>query len=365
MIEATLYSDPACPWAYSAYPALRVLEWRYGDGLRWRLVLIGLSEDPERLVERGSTPLRSALGHMRFRRYGMPFAPQPKARVAASSRACRAVVAARLEAPGSEWGAFRAIQLANFTTPLVLDDDADLERALGAVDGLDAGAVVARIDEPAVVAAYEAGKAEARTAAGSPAELQGKTATSDGPVRFTAPSVVFERDGRRLVAGGFQPVEAYDVLVANLDPAIRREPPPDDPAPLLARFQDGLTTQEVAALLARGNDAPDRVGAEHALLQLVADGACAEAAGRGRRDLDGGRMRLGVLDQSPISEGSTGADALRNTLDLAGHAEELGYGRYWVAEHHGDADARRREPRGAARRDRRPAPRESGSAAAA
>jgi luciferase family oxidoreductase group 1 len=46
-------------------------------------------------------------------------------------------------------------------------------------------------------------------------------------------------------------------------------------------------------------------------------------------------MLLSVLDQSPISEGSTGADALRNTLDLARLADELGYHRYWVAEHHG------------------------------
>jgi luciferase family oxidoreductase group 1 len=46
-------------------------------------------------------------------------------------------------------------------------------------------------------------------------------------------------------------------------------------------------------------------------------------------------MRVSVLDQSPISEGSTGADALHNTLDLARLADELGYHRYWVAEHHG------------------------------
>jgi luciferase family oxidoreductase group 1 len=44
---------------------------------------------------------------------------------------------------------------------------------------------------------------------------------------------------------------------------------------------------------------------------------------------------LSVLDQSPISEGSTGADALRNSIDLARHTETLGYERYWVAEHHG------------------------------
>src|SRR3954471_9810146 len=44
---------------------------------------------------------------------------------------------------------------------------------------------------------------------------------------------------------------------------------------------------------------------------------------------------LSVLDQSPISEGMTGADALRNTIDLAQLADRLGYVRYWVAEHHG------------------------------
>ena len=45
-------------------------------------------------------------------------------------------------------------------------------------------------------------------------------------------------------------------------------------------------------------------------------------------------LRLSVLDQSPILEGQTAGDALRNTIDLAKHAERLGYERYWVAEHH-------------------------------
>lgn len=46
-------------------------------------------------------------------------------------------------------------------------------------------------------------------------------------------------------------------------------------------------------------------------------------------------LRLSVLDQAPISEGATGADALRNSLDLAQLCDGLGYHRYWVAEHHG------------------------------
>ena len=273
MVSAVLYTDPACPWAYSAIPALRALEWRYGDQLEWRLVVIGLTEHRRQYEARGYTPLRAARSQTEFRdRFGMPFAATPKARMAGTSRACRAIVAARLDRPGSEWAALRALQLANFTTTMLLDDDDDLAAALDAVPGLDGAALAGRIDDADVVAAYERDREEARSAAGSAAELQGKTATTDGPVRFTAPSVVLALNGSRLVAGGWQPLSAYDVLVANLDPGLRREPPPDDPEPLLERFPGGLTTQEVAVMLARGNDDPDRAGAEAALLALVAAG---------------------------------------------------------------------------------------------
>jgi 2-hydroxychromene-2-carboxylate isomerase len=278
VISAVLHTDPGCPWAYSALPALRALDWRYGDQLSWRLVLIGLTDDAGQYVARGYTPLRNARRQAEFRdRFGMPFAAAPKARVAATARACRAIAAARLDAPGSEWRALRALQLANFTTPMLLDDDRDLAAALSGVPGVDGDALVTRIDDPDVVAAYERDRAEARAAAGSAAALQGKTARTDGPERYTAPSLALERDGLRLVAGGWQPLPAYDVLVANLDPGLRREPPPDGPEPLLRRFPDGLTTQEVAVLLARGNDDPDRAAAERALLELAAAGRALRA----------------------------------------------------------------------------------------
>jgi predicted DsbA family dithiol-disulfide isomerase len=272
MISATLYSDPACPWAYSESPALRVIEWRYGEQLDWKLTVIGLTEDASQYVKRGYTPLRGALGQLHFRRYGMPFSPAPKPRVSATARACRAIVAARLANPGSEWRVFRALQLANFNTSLVLEDDDGLRDVIATVPGLDADAIVGAIDSPEVTEAYTSDREDSRSAEGSAAELQGKTAASDGPVRFTAPSIVFRSNGTSLVAGGFQPVEAYDVLIANLDPNLARREPPETPEPLLERFEDGLTTQEVALLMTHSNDAPDRQAAETALLELVADG---------------------------------------------------------------------------------------------
>src|SRR5580693_4088631 len=46
-------------------------------------------------------------------------------------------------------------------------------------------------------------------------------------------------------------------------------------------------------------------------------------------------LRLSVLDQSPIPQGQSIGDALRNTLELARLADQQGYHRYWLAEHHG------------------------------
>jgi predicted DsbA family dithiol-disulfide isomerase len=269
-----LFSDPACPWGYSANPALRAIEWRYGDQLDWRLVLVGLSEDVSRYAEFGFTPQRMASSGLMFReRYGMPFAVSPKPRLSASSRACRAVIAARREWPGSERRVFRTLQLANFNSALLFDDDQQMRAVLASVPGVDADRIVDLIEDAEVLSEYEQDKRQTRTAAGSATELQGKAGNSDGGVRYTAPSLLFETsDGRRLEAGGFQPVEAYDVVIANLGPTLERQAPPEDPGPLLDYFDFGLTTQEVAAVMACGNDRPDRLAAETALVELVADG---------------------------------------------------------------------------------------------
>src|SRR5947209_1377647 len=175
-IDLTLYTDAACPWGYSARPALRVLDWRYGDQLRWRLVMIGLTENASQYAERGYTPVRGAQGQVMFRRYGMPFAPAPKARMSGTARGCRAVVAAPLLAPGRGWAVLDTRRRLNFTTPLLLDDDEGLRSALGTIPRLDAAAIIAALGSPEVTAAYEADRAEARTAAGSPTEFQGKAA---------------------------------------------------------------------------------------------------------------------------------------------------------------------------------------------
>jgi len=273
-VDVTHFSDPGCPWAWSASPALAVLQWRYGDQLAWRHTMIGLTEHGSEYEQRGYTGEGMALGYRSFRMRGMPFAVAPRGRVHGTGPMCRVVVAARLRDPELEWPVFRALQFAQFTTTLALDDPEGLEAALAWLPGADAAALVAASTDPETEAAFAADRAAARSAAGSPTEFQGKSATTpQGEIRFTAPSLVFEApDGRRLEAGGFQPVEAYDVCIANLDRTLERRPPAEDPAVILPEFPAGLTTAEVAAVMAPGNTPPDPDAAEDALIATVAAG---------------------------------------------------------------------------------------------
>ncbi len=271
-IRVDCFSDPGCPWGYSANPALAVLRWRYGSQLEWRLITIGLTESGRQYEDRGYTAAAMAHGNRRFRRYGMPFAVAPRARVLGTGRACRAIVATREVAPDREWAVYRALQFAWFNTTLTLDEDNGIGRALATVDDLDVEMVMSRIDSDSVQRDYEADRDEARQASGSPTEFQGKAASTDGLVRYTAPSLVFTRGAQRLEAGGFQPVEAYDVLVANLDPSLTRRGPAEDVSEVLEAYPDGLTTQEIAELMRAGNDQVDRDAAEAALIDLSAAG---------------------------------------------------------------------------------------------
>jgi 2-hydroxychromene-2-carboxylate isomerase len=272
LIEVTHFTDPGCPWAYSAWPAHATLRWRYGDALRWTTVMIGLTEEATQYEARGYSPTRSAIAYERFRRFGMPFQITPKARLSATSPGCRAIVATRLARPELEIAALRALQFAQFTTTGTLDDPETLRSALATVEGLDADAIVARIDDPDVREAYEADRARARTAEGSPTEFQGRAASTDGPVRYTAPSLVFQSNGSRLEAGGFQPIEAYDVVIANLDPTLDRREPPADVVDVLAAFPYALTTAEVAGVMCAHLEPTDVKGTEAALITAVGEG---------------------------------------------------------------------------------------------
>jgi 2-hydroxychromene-2-carboxylate isomerase len=272
-VRVTHITDPGCPWAYSIEPSITTLRWRYGDQLDWRIVLIGLTESGAEYESRGYTPERQAAMGSRFKRFGMPFQSAPRTRVPGTGRACRAVVAARMDGVEQGYIALRALRFGWFTSTLLMDEDKQIAEALSRAPELDVEAIMSRLDSSEVEDAYQRDRDEARQAAGTPASLQGKTAIRDGVERYTAPSLIFERGDQRLVAGGYQPLAVYDVCVANLDPRLDCRPGPSEVAELLRELPYGLTTREVALAMAERNDEPDDAAATEALVGLVASGA--------------------------------------------------------------------------------------------
>src|SRR4051794_1192750 len=266
-IRATYITDPGCPFAYGGEALVSALRWRFGDQIEWRLVMIGLAEDPAEYEDRGYTAEWMTQAWLGFRHTGMPFTVAPRSRVIATGRACRVAVAARLDAPELEWRILRALRFGWFTTQLLLDEDDALRSVLETIPGVDANALLDRVDDADVEEAYQRDRAEARSASGSPSEAQGKA--RDG--RYTAPTLIFDNDGRRLEAGGSQPLAVYDAVLANLAPQLVRRAPAATALEAIEAFAHGLTTREVALMMASPGAEPDDRAAAEELIHFAAE----------------------------------------------------------------------------------------------
>jgi predicted DsbA family dithiol-disulfide isomerase len=250
------YTDPACPWAFSAEPARYRLRWHYGDQLEWHHVMIVLTEDPDDYVRRGFTPELMAQGMTSIqRRYGMPIDPRPRERLAATAPACRAVVAARLHAPAAEEALLRALRVRAMGGG-VLDDPAVLRAAVNDA-GLAFGELEEWLHDDEVEAELRADMRAARTPSAAALALDHKLAGPPEERRYTAPSYEICRfdGGGSLVIPGFNPIEAYEAAIANLAPELERRPKPETVEEVLEWAGEPLATAEVALLLQR--DAAD------------------------------------------------------------------------------------------------------------
>jgi hypothetical protein len=239
VIDITLYTDPACPFAFSAEPARLRLRWHYGDGLHWRLTMIVLTLEPGEAEK-----LAGGAGSLQPR-YGMPIDPRPYARPASSEPACRSVVAARLHAPASEERLLRQLRVRVMAGGL-LDDPALLAGAATDV-GLDPGELARWCASDAVEGALQEDIAAARSPATAARALDHKLGGPRSERRYTAPSYELSRPGDNgLVAiPGFNPVEAYEAAIANLAPGLERHPRPGSVEQLLAWAGEPLATAEV------------------------------------------------------------------------------------------------------------------------
>ena len=179
-VDITLFTDPACPFAFSAEPNRQRLRWYYGDQLRWRLNMIVLTLEPgeDAKLAEGAPGLQ--------RKYGMPIDPNPYARTFSSEPACRAVVAARLNAPGAEAPLLRRLRVRAMLGGLL--DDPALVAAAATDVGLDPEELERWMRMPAAEDALRADIEAARSPSPAARRLDHKLGGPENERRYTAPS---------------------------------------------------------------------------------------------------------------------------------------------------------------------------------
>lgn len=273
-LRITEFTDPGCPYGFSAEPARHRLMWLYGDEIEWDVRMVGLAESGEEYVERGFTvEAQSDAFAQMSQAYGMPIDPGLRERMAATWPACRAVVAARLaHGPTVARTLVRRLSVKHFGG-MLLDEPATIAAAARSA-GLDADALAAGMAAPDTARAFADDMSAARAPSPEALAQPERLAAWDGGLRYTCPSYEISRldDGTRMAAPGFLPLRAYELAIANLAPELARRPDPEGAQEVLEAFDTPLATQEVAEVMgvdidrARASLAPvariERVGAD-------------------------------------------------------------------------------------------------------
>ena len=266
MLHIEVFTDPGCPFAWSAEPQRRRIDWLYGDALSWTTRMVVLSESPDDYLEKGfDPPKQSAAFGSIADRYGMPIDASERPRMTATVAACRAFVAARRHAPGRAEALLRRLRIHHLVLGNLIDEP-DVIGAAAAEAGIDPADLAAWCAEAGTETELRGDASAARAPLPAAMALDHKLAGPSAERRYTCPSWVVHRDGRQsLVAPGFQPVEAYEVLIANLAPELRRREEPESALDVLRWADEPLAAAEVAGVM--GVDVADA----HLELERFAD----------------------------------------------------------------------------------------------
>jgi predicted DsbA family dithiol-disulfide isomerase len=253
-VKVTIYTDPGCPFGFNAQRQEAQLLWHYGHGLDIARRMIVLTEKSSSFEERGLSREMVAGNAQRLRStYGMPMLTEPPDRLAATIQACRVYVGARIHEPPRADRLLRALRRHAFSEGRPLDQ-LDTIHDAGADAGIARESLNSWLADEQVERALRDDMAATRSPLPEALALAHRLSRSNGGLRYSTASAVFDRGDRRVVMPGFQPFAVYEVAVANVVPELERRPPPETVDEVLSWAPYPLATAEVAELRGIGLD---------------------------------------------------------------------------------------------------------------
>ncbi|MDQ3102356.1 MAG: hypothetical protein M3Q53_00765 [Actinomycetota bacterium] len=248
-VRITEFTDPACPWAYSAEPFRHRIDWLYGDRIEWEPRMVVLANSPADHEKRGFTTEKLHASYVRIAaEHRMPVDTRERPYVAGSRAACKAVIGARVHAgPEATRVLLRSLRIRNFAGEML---DAPATIAGAAAEAGIGDEIETWLADREVEAELERDLVDARRPMAAARVLDHKLANWSGGRRYTCPSYEITRldDGVTISVPGFQPFAVYATILANLVPGMEREDPPASAAEVLAWRQTPLSTQEVGVV---------------------------------------------------------------------------------------------------------------------
>jgi predicted DsbA family dithiol-disulfide isomerase len=243
-VTIRLFTDPGCPFAFSAERQRHRLLWLYGDQITWELHMIAIGS------EKQSDWWFGEIWRDLYVRYGMPIDWSKRLWLAPTIHACRAVVAVGLRWPDRQAAFLRRLRVLAISRAMQLDDSDTLEIAAEHA-GLPVAELAAYCAEPEVETTLQADMKAARTLSPGMRAQDYKLGGPPEERRYTCPTYEIVAGRAQFAIPGFRPLDAYEVALANLAPELTRRDDPSSVEEVLAWAHHPLATAEVAMVCDR------------------------------------------------------------------------------------------------------------------
>lgn len=246
-MNITIFTDPTCPFAYSAEPIRWRLKWLYDDQLEWdtrMIVLSGYNGETSPI-----TPEQISMFRTKMReQYGMPMSDTVPPRVPDSILACTAFKAAKINAPENADSLLRFLRIATMGGEMI-DEQAIIDTATKKAD-IDANELQKWMQGEKTQQQLKEDAEAARNPGFAALNMRRKLSkTSTDRVRYPAPSYIFSIDSHIVFElPGFWPLEAYKAALGNFLPNAERTDNPKSVGEVLEWAKTPLATKEVAVI---------------------------------------------------------------------------------------------------------------------